>query len=156
VHPYYILNRSTAEAFIHPFAFGCGFLLLNAKYLSKKKRAVAFLCLLVGTISFTYLARRNGIVSYGGLIFASLALGAKNLSASKFLRLFPILAGIIVIGLLFTDYLPKSLTNRLNNRLTEDSRSYVFDNLFADMENDMIFGKGMRGTYYSPLGGGGS
>ena len=76
IHPYYILNRSTAEAFIHPFAFGCGFLLLNSPYITKKKRIVAFLCLLVGAVSFTYLARRNGIVSYGGLIFASLALGS--------------------------------------------------------------------------------
>jgi len=156
VHPTFILYRSTAEVFIHPFAFGCGFLLLNARYLSKKKRAVAFLSLLVGAVSFTYLARRNGIVSYGGLIFASLALAAKNISASKFFRIFPLLAGIVVIGLLFTDYLPATLTDRLNSRLTEDSRSYVFDNLFADMEDDMIFGKGMKGLYYSPMGGGGA
>ena len=33
LHPSFITKRSTAEIFIHPFAFGCGFLLLNARYL---------------------------------------------------------------------------------------------------------------------------
>ena len=153
VKPSMLMEKSTAEAFIHPFAFGCGFLLLNARYLPKAKKAVAFLALSAGLFSFIYLARRNGIVSYGGLIMAAFALNAKYLSASKLFKIFPVIAGVLAIALLFTDAVPSSFTEKLSNRLTEDSRSGIFDYYFAGMKGYEVYGKGMQGEFYYPSGG---
>jgi hypothetical protein len=47
--------------------------------------------------------------------------------------------------------MPASLTERLNNRLTEDSRSIVFDNFFLAMQEHEMFGKGVNGKYYCPI-----
>ena len=152
-YPSLIVNRITAEDFINTFAFGSGFLLLNARYITKSKRFVAFATLTVAMLSLTYLARRNGIVSYGGLLIISLALILKNLSASKFFKFIPIISAIFISIILGFDYLPASLTSRLTDRLTEDSRTDVFTDLFKGMEDDMVFGKGMKGSYYSPSGG---
>lgn len=153
IYPSLILNRSTAEAFIPPFAFGCGFLLLNARYLSNQKKIVGFITLAVGLLCFTYLARRNGVVSFAGLIITSFLLNIKSLPMAKLFKLIPVFAAIIIIAVFGVDYLPVSFTSRLSDRVTEDSRSDVFTDLFKDMDNHMAFGKGMSGTYYSPSGG---
>jgi hypothetical protein len=146
-----ISQRLYAESFIQPIAFTCGFLFLNAKYLSKKKGAFAFLVLLISTIVFVYLARRNAIVSYVMYILVGLFFVIKNLTGNKFIRSIPIFVGL-AIGVMFgLDYLPASLTERLNNRLTEDSRSIVFDNFFLAMQEHEMFGKGVNGKYYCPI-----
>ena len=56
----------------------------------------------------------------------------------------------MAIGL---EYVPASLTSRLSDRVSEDSRTDVFSDLFKDMDNNIFFGKGMNGKYYSPSGG---
>ena len=151
INPYLITHRSTAEAYILSFAFTAGFLFLNARYVSKKVTWVAVLSLLIGIISFTYLARRNAIASFAGLLLFGLYFIFRNLSASKFIRLIPLFVGIIIIFLLGTDKIPNSFFIKINERLTEDTRSDVFYNYFRGMEKDMNFGKGMGGTYYSPI-----
>ena len=153
VMPSFIINRSTAEPFVIPFSFGCGFVLLNARYVSNKQWIAAFFALFVGLLSFTFLARRNAVVSYGGLILMSIFLNNRSLSAVKFFKLIPVFCAIFIITVFGIDYIPASLTSRLSDRITEDSRSDVFNDLFKSMEDHMAFGKGMRGTYYSPSGG---
>lgn len=146
-----ITQRIFAEPFIQPAAFTCGFLFLNARYLSNKKALLAFACLLLATLVFVYLARRNAIVSYAAYIFVGLFFIVKNLSGSMFIRSIPIFIGLFVMVAFGLDYLPASLTAKLNDRLTEDSRSIVFDNFFAGMKEHEIFGKGVNGKYYSPI-----
>lgn len=153
IYPSLIINRTTAEPFIHPFAFGCGFLLLNARYLSGKKKIIAFAALMVGLLCFIYLARRNGVVSYSALLITGLLLNFKNLSAGKLFKFIPIFSAIFIFIVLGLDYLPGSLTSRLSDRVSEDSRTDVFTDLFKDMDNHAVFGKGMNATYYSPSGG---
>lgn len=153
VKPSLILERATAENFIHPFVFGCGFLLLNARYLSKTKKTVAFLAMAVGIFSFVYLARRNGIISYATLILGAAAINARYLSASKLFKIFPIIIGVIVIGLLSTDSMPASFTEKISKRLTEDSRTGIFDFYFDGMKGYEVYGKGMQGQFYYPSGG---
>ncbi len=146
-----VKERITAELFIQPFAFTCCFLFLNAKYLSKKITLVAFISLVVGVLSFIYLARRNAIISYGAPLMLGLYFILRNLNAAKFFRLFPLLIGLSALILSDLDLLPTSLTSKLNDRLTENSRSYVYENFFKGMEGHMLLGKGMNGTYYSPI-----
>lgn len=155
LQPKLISQKSTAEAFIHTFAFASGFILLNAYYLPKKWRNVSLVALSIGIASFVYLARRNGIVSYISLILAAAFLNLKNSSANKFFRIFPIVGILIMVSLLSLDFLPKSFTQKIEDRITEDSRTGVFENFFLGMKDYEIFGKGMNGKYYSPTGGGG-
>ncbi len=154
VKPSLITERSTAELFIHPFAFGCGFLLLNARYLPKAKVAVAFLAMATAVFSFILLARRNGIVSYGGLMMAAFALNIRYLYSSKVIKIFAVAAFVGAIALLSAESVPASFTKKLSNRLTEDSRSGIFDYFFSAMKNNEVFGMGMQGQFYYPEGGG--
>ncbi|MDN3655839.1 hypothetical protein QWZ08_09405 [Ferruginibacter paludis] len=146
-----ITQRGTAEGFILPFAFTCGFLFLSSKYTSRKITWVAFVSLLIGLLSFTYLARRNALGSFAVLLLTGFYFLLRNMHAGRFIRFIPIFCLIAIVGLSSADKLPLSLTEKLNDRLAEDSRSYVFDNFFKSMEEDMFFGRGMRGTYYSPI-----
>lgn len=153
VNPSLITNRNTAETFIHTFVFSCGLLLLNARYISDRKKIVSFVALLVGFLSLTYLARRNGVVSYGALLIFGLLINITSLKGSQFFKLIPIFCTIFIFLVIGLEYMPASLTSRLAERVTEDSRSVVFTDLFKDMEDHMVFGKGMKGEYYSPSGG---
>lgn len=153
VMPSLILNRNPGEDFIHPFAFGCGFLFLNARYVSPIKRYLAFVVLLVALLSMTLLARRNGVLTYSALTIIGLIINVIKIPAEKFFKLIPIFATVFIGGLIGFDHIPSSFSEKLNNRLTEDSRSNVFTDLFKGMEEHELFGKGMNGTYYSPSGG---
>ncbi len=149
--PFLVTQRVTSEPFVLTFAFTAGFLFLNTKYLSKKVSWVSFISLLVGLVSFIYLARRNAIISFGSLLITGLYIILRSFSASKFIKFIPVLGAIFIVSVYVIDRLPGSLTQRLNDRVTEDSRSFVFENLFKGLKNDMFFGKGMNGTYYSPM-----
>jgi hypothetical protein len=146
-----ITQRATAESFILPFAFTCGFLLLNAKYFTKKITWVAFVSLVVGLLSFIYLARRNAVLSFALLLFLGIYYWLKNLHASRFLRMVPLFSLIMIAALIGFDKIPVSFTEKFTERLGEDTRSEVFDNYFKGMDEHMVFGKGVRGTYYSPI-----
>ena len=75
----------------------------------------------------------------------------KNVNDAKYIKWFPFFTVILILILIRSDYLPESLTSRLNDRLGEDTRSEVFENFFNGMEDDMFFGKGMNGIYFSPV-----
>ena len=151
IMPSLILNRSTAEIFIHPLAFGSSFLLMNARYLSKKKVIICFLVTLVALLSFVYLARRNAVLTYSGFMIAAGFLYIKNISLLRIIQMIPILAGLIFLSFFAGNVIPSSLTTRLSDRLSEDSRSIVFEAFFDGIKNNKIFGKGMSGTYYCPF-----
>lgn len=151
IMPSLILNRSTAEIFIHPLAFGSSFLLMNARYLSKKKVIICFLVTLVALLSFVYLARRNAVLTYSGFIIAAGFLYIKNISFLRIIQMIPILTGLIFLSFFAENVIPSSFTARLSDRLSEDSRSIVFEAFFDGIRNKEIFGKGMNGTYYCPF-----
>jgi len=68
-------------------------------------------------------------------------------------RLFPFLIGLgILVTINFSNF-TNILTERLSNRITEDSRTDVLVPFFIGMEDHEFFGKGLSGTYYSPSGG---
>ena len=151
IDPFLVTQRVTAEDFILPFSFTCGFILLNVKYVSKKIAWLAFISLLIGLLSFTYLGRRNAIVSYAGLILIGTYFVLKSMDAARVIRFFPFIAALFVFAVLSSDNLLPDFTSRLNQRLNEDTRTDVFDNFFKGMKDDMIFGKGINGKYYSPI-----
>lgn len=152
--PKLISQKPTVEILVHAYGFACGIIFLNANYLPKKMKWIAVAALLLGTAAFVYTARRNGIVSYAGLLMAGVFLNMQNSSANKLVRIIPFAGMLLIVGIFSLDYLPKSFTGNLESRANEDTRTGVFENYYADMKGHEIFGKGMNGKYYSPTGTG--
>jgi len=69
IQPNLLMERKTAESIITLVSFS-GFLWLNANYLNSRKTNIVFFVLFISLISLTYLARRNGMVTFSGFILA--------------------------------------------------------------------------------------
>lgn len=151
--PKILLDRNQANILVGSMTFGCGYLLLFATYINNRKVNIAFIVLTIGILSLTYLARRSGMFTLTGLLVAAYLLNIKNSAKPVLFRIFPIIIIIGVIGFMNAPSLNLTLTNRLQRRLTEDTRSSVFEMYFVGMNDDMVFGKGMNGTYFCPIGG---
>jgi hypothetical protein len=150
--PTVLLHRATAETYAG-FFVPCGFLLLNATYLSNKKINLSFFVLLISIVSLTYLARRSSLASLLGFVMSAYFLNLISSSKIKLFRYFPIIV-IICVFVLFSRSFENSkevLFNKMAVRISEDTRSGVYERFFYDMKDNMIFGKGMNGTYYCPL-----
>lgn len=154
VSPSLLLQLRTAELFVYPFAIGSGFLLMNSIYLNNIKINISFLVLIVSTLSFIFLARRAGLFILVSLIFSSYALVMFKKNKPVLFKLLPVVGVILIAVFVSSSNYTEVLLAKINERLFEDTRSIVFDLYFEDMKNSMVFGKGMNGTYYCPIGGG--
>lgn len=151
VFPSLLLNRQTAEAFIPSLAIGCGFLFLNAKYLSNKIVNVSFFVLLISALSYTYFARRSGAFTLYVFLFAGYVFNLFSKSGKYIFKILPVLAIGGIFFLLIPNSFSKALLKKMDERLLEDTRTSLFDEFYRDMNDHMIFGKGMNGTYYYPM-----
>jgi len=150
--PNLLLQRLTAESIIG-LAISSGFVLMNASYLGSRKVNISFLVLFISLLSVTYLGRRNVIVTLSGFIIASYILNITSKTKSLLFRFFPIIIGVLFFLLFSFSNLNTKLTQKMNERLTEDTRSELFGMYFIEMQDYMTFGKGMNGTYYFPIRG---
>jgi hypothetical protein len=150
--PFLILTRSTAETFI-AIIIPCGFLLLNATYLRTRKVNISFLIISISIIALTYLARRSSVVTLVGFVISSYFLNLINKSNAKIFRYFPLII-IIIFFILFSSFFENSkevLLNKMTSRISEDTRTGVFNRFFYYLKDDMTFGNGMNGVYYCPM-----
>jgi len=150
--PTLLIYRITAETFVY-FALPCGFLLLNATYLSNKKVNLSLFALSLSILSLTYLARRSGLITLLGFVAAGYLINRSSASSPKLFRLLPFIV-IIAAFVLFNqnfENIKDMLFNKLVYRISEDTRSNLFDMFFKQMKEHMIFGKGMNATYYFPF-----
>jgi hypothetical protein len=150
--PSLLLRRLTAETYIG-LLVPCGFLLLNATYLSNRKVNVSFLIIFISMLSLTYLARRSGFATLVGFAISAYFINLLNKSKSKIFRLFPLIA-IICTFLLFSQFFENSrelLLNKMASRLSEDTRTGVFNAFFYYLRNNLPFGMGMNGKYFCIL-----
>jgi O-Antigen ligase len=155
IFPSLLFRRLTAETYIG-LLIPCGFLLLNANYLSNRKVNIAFFLIFISIISLTYLARRSGLISLLGFVISAYFLNIIYKSKAKLFRYFPLLI-IIGVFILFSQHFEfsrEALFNKMISRISEDTRSSLFQMFFYDLRDNMLFGKGMLGTYYFPIGGG--
>jgi hypothetical protein len=152
LQPNLLMERKTAESIITLVSFS-GFLWLNANYLNSRKTNIVFFVLFISLISLTYLARRNGMVTFSGFILAGYLLNIIKKSKSLVFRLFPVflVAGLFV--LFSFKSITSSLTASLVDRGKEDTRTSLFEMFFFEMNDNLILGKGMNGTYYYPFEG---
>ena len=152
IYPPLLFKRVTAETFITLFV-PSGFLLLNATYLSNRKTNLSFFLICIGILSLTYLARRSATGTLLGFVVAAYFLNLINRSKVKIFQYFPLII-IVVTFLLFSQFTENSkevLLNKMAGRISEDTRSGVFELFFYYLKDDKIFGNGMDGTYYCPL-----
>ncbi len=152
IFPTVLIKRATAETFINLF-LPCGFLLLNASYIKNRKVNFSFFLIFISIVSLTYLARRSGLATLLGILISAYFLNLINKSKAKLFKYFPL---IIIIGVfvLFSQSFENSkevLFNKMALRLSEDTRSGVFERFFYYLKDNMAFGNGMNGTYYCPL-----
>jgi hypothetical protein len=150
IFPTLLLKRGTAETLVSS-TYVCGFVLLNAKYLSNKRVTVIFILILISLLSLIYVARRNGIVTISGFILAGYFINILTKSRSVLFRLFPLIIICAIFFLVGHSNFTSNLTMKLTVRLKEDTRSGLFEMYFLDMSDYMIFGKGMNGDYYFPM-----
>jgi hypothetical protein len=153
VFPAIILTRALSVN-LPGLTYGCGILLFFATYIKDRKINISFIVIFITLLSFTYLARRNNIVTIVGFVFFAYVINFHSINRPNLFKLYPLLVGLgIVIVLNF----PKSsnlLTEKLSNRITEDSRSDVLIPFFIGMADYEVLGKGLSGTYYRPIVGG--
>lgn len=148
--PKLLLNRISAEPLVSSI-YVCGFLLLNARYLSNRRVTLTFLLILISLMSLTYVARRNGIVTISGFILAGYFVNMWHKSKTFIYRYFPIIVICTVVLMLSLNSVTSTLSSKLQMRITEDTRTTLFRSFFYEMRNSMTFGKGMSGSYYFPM-----
>jgi hypothetical protein len=153
INPYLLTQRLTAETIII-MTISSGFLLINSFFIGNRKVNISFLIILISLFSVIYLGRRSVVVTLSGFIIASYILNIKSKTRPFIFKFFPIIIGILILLFFSFNNLTSAFTQKMNERLTEDTRSELFAMYFIEMSDYMTFGKGMNGTYYFPMPGG--
>jgi len=148
-----LTTRTSSEYLVSQLSIGCAYTLLFAKYLNSRNTNIAFIVALIGLLSLTYLARRGGMLSFILFFLAGYIISLFSIPKPFIFKLFPLFLFIILIFYFNNPTLNSTFTSRLERRMTEDTRSGVFEMFFLGMRDDMTFGKGMYGTYYCPISG---
>jgi hypothetical protein len=149
VFPSLLLYRISAETVINAFVPGCGFLLLNARYFSNNKTNFSFIVVAIAVLSVTYLARRSCLSVLVEFLCAGYFLNIKSKSPALLFRLLPLF--VVGASLLIFYFSSLPMTNKMNERITEDSRSGLYPDFLKEMNNYEYFGKGLNGKYYHPM-----
>lgn len=149
--PSLLLYRISAETFINAFVPGCGFLLLNSLYLNSKKINISFLIIFLATLSTIYLARRSSSSVLIEFILISYFFNIKSKHPAFLFKLLPFLLGIGIFTVYAIPHFNKVLTQKMNDRLLEDSRDNLYSDFLKDMNDYIYFGKGLNGKYYFPM-----
>jgi len=148
-----IISRGPAQIIIPTLVFGSGLLLLNSSYLLGRKVNIVFVAILIGTLAFIYLARRNAVVTLSGFVIGAYVFHRYNKANVKLFRFFPLIIALLLFFTISVQSFSERLTGRLSERIYEDSRTDLYDLFYLGMMDDIFFGKGMGGKYYAPTGG---
>jgi len=148
-----LLIRTTSQI-LKELAVPCGFLLLNAGLVKDRKVNISFLVLFISLLSLIYLARRSAAASILGFIITGYVFSIFNRSKSLLFRSFPVIIICLIFFFLYSRNLTNEVTINMKLRFHEDTRSGLFEAFFLQMKDQMVFGKGMSGTYYYYMRGG--
>ncbi len=135
------------QAWIHFFPI----ILLTYFYQTKNMQRVVVLSIIIFiVVSITASQRVNLIFLAMLFVFFTIEfLRQKNISNYKkiFVSLFLMLA-VLLGSLQIESYYNKVVSNK---EMTDDTRTFLFEELFADMSaSEELIGRGALGTYYSP------
>lgn len=159
--PFYLFfelyqNQDISEMYIWVFATGSGFLLLTANYHTRKEIIVSSIVVFLGFILATVLARRNIMLTYAGFMFASFWIYLfynKVISIEKKIISLLLSATLLVGGFYVFTSNQQTIFSKITSRAGLNTRDVVFLGFALEMNKDktnLIFGKGINGTYYAP------
>jgi len=149
--PSLLLYRVSAESVINAFVPGCGLLLLTSLYFNNKKVLILFIIVFLATLSVIYLGRRSTSSVLLEFIAFSYLLNIRTKSPSFVFKWLPLIMATCVLVILNIPQFSASLTEKMEDRLLEDTRSDLNQNFLKEMRNYMYLGKGLNGTYYYPM-----
>ena len=151
---FYPDRSDVLEQLIVFFSSGCGFILLTWKYHSNTRRLFAAVVILIALIAATVLARRNVMLTNINYFVAAFLLYLFYYAKDDFKKRMRalILVGVLLFSaaLVFIQRMDTDF-KLIVNRASEDTREYVFDAFFKDMQGVEWIGKGINGEYFCPL-----
>jgi hypothetical protein len=145
-----LLKRLTGETFITALTLPIGFIAMNNRYFSPRKRIVIFSALILSLACCILLARRSCVLTYSLFLMISASQLIYRTKASVVIKVIPFAAIAFCLVIANSDFLSDKFLAKFQERLNDDTRSEVFENFFYSMKEDMMVGKGMTGKYYSP------
>lgn len=135
------------------FVLGAGLIVMTQRYHSKNLNMAAYICLVLGFLFATVYARRNLMITsalYLGVAFYELLFS--DFIKSKATRMLLIISAVMVIlgGVVFFIINSNGVFSKISERAASNTREYVVFHFVADFSTaptDLIWGRGMEGTY---------
>jgi hypothetical protein len=141
--------------YIWVFATGPGFLLLTASYHTRKEIIISSIVVFLGFVLATVLARRNIMLTYAGFMFASFWIYLfynKVISVEKKVIALLLSVAFLAGGFYVFTSNQQTVFSKITSRAGLNTRDVVFLGFALEMNKDktnLIFGKGINGTYYA-------
>lgn len=128
------------------------FLVICFAFVPKLYKRIGFIALGIALITMLYAARRGAVASILVIFLLTAVLYVFfSKKGSKFLKALSI--GVIIFTLIILVSDSQSLLSLFSSRLDEDTRSGVENYFYASFKGkttDLLFGRGLNGTYYCP------
>lgn len=148
-----VTSQAIMEIFAKTLSVPCGFLLLTYIYHSDRRKAIAFVVVIL-TLLLALIRGRRAITFMNAsyLMFTYIIyLLVNNIKFSTVIASVFLIGIIGFAGLKFYTSNKKGAFSLITSRIDEDTRSTVEICLYNDMTTkDWIIGKGMMGEYYCP------
>lgn len=143
-------SKGMVEGFFITMAFALGFIALTIIYYTPNKRILALFVLALNLYLVTYRARRGAmLLSLTNLTAAGIVYFVYTKKKAMVIVLSMIM---VVVGVIFLSNTNLGVFKYLEYRGKEDTRTGVEEWMKDDMSNtDWIIGKGLSGTYYTPI-----
>ena len=146
-------NMNISERTLWTMGTGCGFIVLTWNYHSHKRKIIAFLAVILSLFIATVMARRNIMLTFTNYIIFSILIILFSVRISIKLKisiLFLLLLTASSGYYIFNKY-QNEVFYKITDRIEDNTREGLYDTFMDDMtKSDLIFGKGINGTYYAP------
>lgn len=149
------LLQSKIEYFTKTLSLPCGFILLAPSYHLKKRKYWALLIIILSLILAIIRARRGLMLISFNILAASYIINILVNKGKPIRKILTIILAPLFIFLLISVYNKnKSGTlSMITERFDEDTRTGVELFFYNDMNlEDWVFGRGINGMYYCPIG----
>ena len=147
-------NYLNLASLIPSAVLSCAYFFISTQWKNNVHKCFIIIAIILALIAPALLGRRGAIAFV--LLFVTFIFVLKFKYKKYWLLIIFI---IIFCAFEFIDNYQKTLEDAfpiLSNRLTDDTRSWAEDEFFKDFQGDWwsyIFGRGAKGTYYSPTFG---
>ena len=153
--PYFLLNPelfSIAQDFFWMFGYGAGVLLILERE-KKREKLLSLISLIGALIVFLIMARRSMVLTclYILLFYFFRTFSPKR---KRYKKISIIIIGSIFLLCVYLFVFNTGYFSLFTSRIDQNTRESVYEFFFSDLLKGGwgLYGKGMLGTYYAPLG----